>query len=257
MDGLVTSRPVPVCRSFCWVGYKKDLMSATNGKDWPSVPLYPVTDAARFAHVPAVNLRRWVEGYEVEGSRYPPLLAVPGDRPYDETALSFENLIEANLVGWWRKRGVPLQRIRQAYTLGEKEFGPHPFARKQIYVSGRDLFVEVDEATRDQGGRLFTALTKGGQRALGEALERYLHSIDWQTGTGRPYQWRPLEGGNSVRLNPQIEFGLPNVRRIRTETVLQRFLADESVDDIADDLGLEVPEVEHALRYEWALPKAA
>jgi uncharacterized protein (DUF433 family) len=60
-----------------------------------------------------------------------------------------------------------------------------------------------------------------------------------------------------VKLNPEIEFGLPNVRRIRTETILQRFLARESIDEIADDFGLAEDEVEQALRYEWALPRAA
>ena len=65
------------------------------------------------------------------------------------------------------------------------------------------------------------------------------------------------EGDNEVTLNPEVEYGLPAVRRVRTETILHRFLARESAEEIADDFGLEVASVEHALRYEWSLTRAA
>ena len=177
--------------------------------------------------------------------------------PFDQTALSFENLIETALIAWWRKRGVPLQRIRKAHALAIDEFGSHPFARHRIYVSALDLFIEADEATAEEGGRTFTTLTQGGQRAFGPALEGYLEHIDWRTRTGEPYQWRPPEGGEVVKLNPGIAFGLPNVRRIRTEILLQRFLAPEPIEAIAEDFDLDRSEVEQALRYEWALNQAA
>lgn len=234
------------------------MATATSIRDRISTPLYTVSDAARFAHTPRQTLKNWAEGYDVNGRWYPPLLILPEEQPFDQTALSFENLIEAALVAHWRRRGVPLQRIRRAHFLALEELGDHPFARyREIFISGSDLFVRADQATEDEGGRTFTVLTKGGQRALAPVVQEYLEFIDWQTGEGYAFQYRPPEGKNVVRLNPTIEFGLPNVRRIRTEVLLQRFLADESVDEIAADFALHEDEVEQALRYEWALPRAA
>lgn len=222
-----------------------------------TTPLYVVGDAARFANVPAQTLRNWTEGYEISGRSYAPLLHLPGEIHEGERALSFENLIEAALIGHWRKRGVSLQRIRRAHVLALETLGDHPFAHNRIYVSGADLFAEADQSAEDEGGGAFTALTREGQRALAPAIAAYLEHIDWQTGEGHAYRFRPPEGKDVVALDPEIDFGLPNVRRIRTEVILQRFLATESVDEIADDFGLEIAEVEQALRYEWSLPKAA
>jgi uncharacterized protein (DUF433 family) len=220
-------------------------------------PLYTLSDAARYAHVTKQTLKNWAEGYKAGRRRYPPLLDLPAEQPFDQTALSFENLIEASLVGHWRRRGIPLQRIRRAHALALQDLGDHPFARKRIYISGTDLFAEADAETVSEGGRAFTVLTQAGQRALGAIVAETLEFIDWQTGAGYAYQYRPPEGRNIVKLNPEITFGLPNVKRIRTETILQRFLAQESVDEIAKDFDLAQDEVEQALRYEWALPKAS
>jgi uncharacterized protein (DUF433 family) len=232
------------------------MIIATNGNA-ALVPLYTLSDAARYSRTPRANLRRWVEGYEAEGRHYAPLLVSPDDRPLGETALSFENLIEAALVSWWRGRGISLQRIRLAHDLAMDEFGDHPFARREVYVSGKDLFIEADEAVPDERGLTFTAITAGGQRVLRPLIEKYLRTIDWRTGDASPYQWRPPEGADVVKLNPRIDFGLPNVHRIRTEVILQRFMARETVEEIAEDFDLARGEVEQALRYEWTLSAAA
>lgn len=234
-------------------------MTTVNVETRPAAvtPLYPISEAARYARTRPQTLRRWAEGYQMDGRSYPPLLVIPEERPLGETALSFENLIETALITWWRRRGISLQRIRRAHGLAIDEFGEHPFARREVYVGGMDLFIEADESTGDEAGASFTALTREGQRVLRAPLLDYIRRIDWRTGDATPYQWRPPEGADIVKLNPEIEFGLPNVRRIRTEIVLQRFMARESVGEIADDFGLIPGEVEQALRYEWALSAAA
>jgi uncharacterized protein (DUF433 family) len=224
-----------------------------------TVPLYTVADTARFARATHQTLRRWAEGYRVGRRDYPPLLVLPADQPPDQPALSFENLIEAALIAQWRRRGIPLQRIRRAHALAIEEVGQHPFARHRIYVAGRDLFIEADEATKAEKGNSFTVLTKGGQRALAPAIEEYLRTIDWRSGNetlyerDAPYQWRPPEGDDVVKLNPELTFGQPAVRRVRTEVLLQRFLARESVWSLADDFRLEPSEVEQGIRYEFSL----
>ncbi|MFN8108328.1 MAG: hypothetical protein U0Y82_00520 [Thermoleophilia bacterium] len=214
-----------------------------------SRPIYPLSEAARYARVAATTLRNWAEGYRVADHVYPPLLELPEERQLGQLLLSFENLIEAALIGAWRRRGISLQRIRTAHQIASAEFGAHPFSRQRVWIGGRDLFALADAS--DTRGASFTTLTQGGQRALAPAIEQYLETIDWQSGVASA--WRPPEGENVVRLNPRVDFGLPAVRGVRTEILLQRFLAREHVPEIAADFGLEPFEVEQALRYEWAL----
>jgi hypothetical protein len=166
-------------------------------RDRIAAPLYALSDAARYAHVPRQTLTNWAEGYQVGGKRYRPLLILPEEQPFEQTALSFENLIEAALIGHWRRRAIPLQRIRRAHLLALEELGEHAFARHKIYVGGTDLFVEADRATQAEGGRAFTVLTRAGQHALGPIVADYLQFIDWQTGEGFAYQFRPPEAATS------------------------------------------------------------
>ena len=59
----------------------------------------------------------------------------------------------------------------------------------------------LQDATRlVSGGRSFTVLTREGQHALGPIVADYLQFIDWQTGEGYAYQYRPPEGRNIVKL---------------------------------------------------------
>jgi uncharacterized protein (DUF433 family) len=72
---------------------------------------------------------------------------------------------------------------------------------------------------------------------------------------GWPVEWRPRDG--VVIQNPEIAFGLPSVRGVRTEVIRARFEAEESVKFIADDFGVSPDDVQAALRYEFWLRPAA
>lgn len=222
-------------------------------------PLYSLTDAARFARVNPGKLRSWVFGAR-KGTRIAkPLIELPPERVWGEIALSFTNLIEIKMVAKCRHHGISLQQIRAAYDAARAEFGPHPFAQQDVFVSGKDIFSRVDEASDD--GRSFTVLTKGGQRALAPAIGQYLMQVRWKDH--RPIEWRPEEGRDAVhdvevvRLNPTMQFGLPQARGIRTEILRDRFQANVAIELIAEDTDLQVYEVEQALRYEWKLNDAA
>jgi len=223
-------------------------------KDRPSSrPIYPLGEAARFARADPAKVRRWLQGYEVASRRYEPLLAPPRQtRGVGGVSVSFENLIEIALVSTLRSKKISLQTIREAHRIAVGEFGPHPFARRDVFVSGKDLFMRASESV-DDSSRDLTALTRGGQRALQPVLERYLTHIDWEEGW--PVEWRPMEG--IVSQNPEIVFGLPNVRGVRTEILRARFEASESIGFLSEDYGIDPAQVEEALRYEFWLRSAA
>jgi uncharacterized protein (DUF433 family) len=215
-------------------------------------PIYPLTEASRYARASQNNVRRWLQGYDAERRYYSPLVEPPPERPLGILALSFENLIEIVLVTALRGSGISLRMIREAHEIAKSEFGEHPFARRDLYVSGKDLFMRASEVV-DGGPVHLAVLTRGGQRALEPVLSKYLTHIDWENDW--PVEWRPR--GGVVNQNPEVVFGLPNVRGVRTEVIRARFEADESILFIADDFGISPDEVQQALRYEFWLRPAA
>jgi uncharacterized protein (DUF433 family) len=214
-------------------------------------PLYSLPEASRYARANTSNVRRWFSGYELAGRRVSPLLQPPAERPLGELALSFENLIEIALITAIRAKGISLQTVREAQRIAAREFGEHPFAQRAVFVSGKDIFMRAAETAEDEGH--LTALTRGGQRALEPVLAQYLTHIEWEQGW--PIQWRPREGG--VLQNPEIVFGRPSIKGVRTEVIRGRFEAEESVEFISEDFGLSPGDVQAALRYEFWLRPAA
>jgi uncharacterized protein (DUF433 family) len=221
-------------------------------KDRPSsIPLYSLTDVARYARAQSQLVRRLYLGYREGSLERPPVLQNPADTGL-AAPLAFDDLIETAVIAALRSRGISLQAVRAAHHVAEAEVGDHPFARRDILVAGRDVFMRANEALGEHTNNLAT-LTKGGQRALEPILAAYLQQIDWQDRW--PMQWRPR--GGVVRQNPEVEFGLPQVHGVRTEIIRGRFEAEEPIDVIADDFGLSSDDVQHALRYElWLRPAA-
>jgi uncharacterized protein (DUF433 family) len=216
-----------------------------------SIPLYSLSDVSRYARAQTQLVRRLYLGYTDDAKARPPLLqsSIDSRQP---APLSFDDLIETAVVAALRSRGMSLQAIREAHRVAAAEEPDHPFARRGIMVAGCDIFMRVSEALGEDPDHL-SALTKGGQRALKPVLAEYLHQIDWQDKW--PVEWRPKAG--EVRQNPEVEFGLPQVRGVRTEIIRGRFEAEEPINVIADDFGLTSDDVQHALRYElWLRPAA-
>jgi uncharacterized protein (DUF433 family) len=215
-------------------------------------PLYTLAELARYSHGQSQFVRRLFEGCAGAGSQHPPLLTAASVPRGGVPLTSFENLIETALVAALRAKGISLQAIREAHRIAHGEFGEHPFARRPIFVAGADIFMQAEETVADRERQL-TALTKGGQRALEPVLKQYLQFVEWEQDW--PVEWQPK--GGVVRQNPEVEFGLPQVKGVRTEIVRSRFEADEAVAELADDFGLTLADVEQALRYElWLRPAA-
>ncbi|MEI6725901.1 MAG: hypothetical protein WCN81_06735 [Actinomycetes bacterium] len=216
-----------------------------------SIPLYSLTDVARYSRAQQQLVRRLYLGYRDGDAVRSPLLtptaAIDGPSP-----LAFEDLIETALIAALRARRISLQAIREAHRIATREVGEHPFAQRDILVAGSDIFMRAGGSVGRDGEQLAT-LTKGGQRALEPVLAEYLQIVDWQEGW--PAEWQPR--GGVVRQNPEVEYGLPQVKGVRTEILRGRFEAEEPIKTIAADFGLTPSEVEHALRYElWLRPAA-
>lgn len=59
----------------------------------------------------------------------------------------------------------------------------------------------------------------------------------------------PLTKGAPVVIDPKIASASPNIRGIRTEVIAERILANEPMDDVAEECGMTLPEVKAAVAY--------
>lgn len=145
-----------------------------------------------------------------------------------------------------------MQRVRPALAFLEERLGlAHPLAHQELLTDGVSLFVE-------QFGQLVN-LSKAGQFEVKELLEAHLRRIepDVQGFAMRLYPFSRGDELNPPRVivvDPWIAFGRPAIAgtSVRTEVVASRLKAGESVQELAEDYGLPLPEIEEAIRYELA-----
>jgi uncharacterized protein (DUF433 family) len=212
--------------------------------DYGIAPRYSLAEAARILLVPKATVRTWCAGWSQTKSRraQAPVIRPDGDQS-EGTYLSFFNLIEVGFLAAYREAGAPMQRVRAAldYCRSHLEIA-RPLLTERFRIDGRDLVVEYDR-------RLLNA-SASGQLIWPEAVDRWLREIDYDRG--EPFQVWIAGRGKSILVNPRVGFGFPVLATcgVRTEEVLERFLADERPEEIAEDFGAKVEEVLEAIRWE-------
>lgn len=214
------------------------------GQDPRELPAYPIPEAARAVGVPPATLRWWVKGRDT----YPPAIILPDE---DKSSLSYINLIEAHVLASMRRmHNVPLPNVRSAINYLEKKLHvKHALAFESFETDGLDLFVQRFSRTIN--------VTRDGQLEMREIIEANLKRVKYDED-GAPFRFFPFvrrdrtDDTQLIEMNPFISFGRPVITgtRIPTSIVAERFIAGESIDELADDYGREKSEIEEAIRYE-------
>ncbi len=181
--------------------------------------------------------------------KFKPILDIAEKAP---PALSFFNLVEAHVLNSIRAyHRVP--EIRRALLYVERELAfDRPLIRETFQTDGVNLFVE-------HLGRLLN-VTQEGQLAMREVLAAYLRRLDFdQEGIAeRLYPFTragahgslELEDPKSVVFDARIAFGRLVVAGtgVPTAAVADRFVAGDTLDDLAADYGIRRELVEEAIR---------
>ena len=137
--------------------------------------------------------------------------------------------------------------IRKAIDYLKKHLSlTRPLVEQQFVTNGVDLLVEIY-------GNLVN-ISQDGQLALKEVLKQYLRDIKRDT-SGLPtklYLFKRPEQHVAVVIDPRISFGYPVLdgTGISTAVLAQRYLAGDSIDDLADDYGSPKNAIEEAIRRE-------
>lgn len=228
-------------------------MSAARNKiDQLLLPRYSHADSDHLAGVSRGTSKRWTSGYEYmapNGQRVARPPVTPGIERHG--AISFVDLIEIGAIGQLKEHGFSLKIIRQIVTNCQDILKvPRPLATLRFKTDGREIFVDV-------GSHLVEVGKRKGEQAWREILEPFLSNVDYTQGLAS--RWWPDGRQGAVVIDPNYGFGFPVIRNtgVRTETILERFLAGDPPSEIADDFELRYPDVEQALRFEYQRRAAA
>lgn len=225
------------------------------GADPRDLPNYTVAEAARWLGMVPATLRTWHLGHTYP-TQQGPKHAKPVIKPAakDPLELSFWNLVESSVLASIRKvHGVSLQKVRRALTFVERELrSRRPLIEEQFATDGVHLFVE-------RFGELIAA-SQSGQVFLRELLAASLTRIerDPMGVAAKLYPWThdPKEP-RTVAVDPAVAFGRPTLiaTGIPVETVMERFRAGDSIENLARDYRVKPEQIEGAVR--WAAGGAA
>jgi uncharacterized protein (DUF433 family) len=212
----------------------------------PERPAYTAAEAARYARTSAVTARRWLEGYEYKTVWGPRHSTPVTSHPAGERFLTFYDLVEVAAIAAAKNAGVKLPRIRAAIEYAQERFKANrPLLLERFLTDGRDLFLRE----LDQPEPMHVNASQAGQLAFPYIAEVLRH-LDYEAE--RPVRWWPVGQDRSILVDPRVGFGQPLLypSGIRTETLVDRWLADEPIYGIAEEFGLTPALVEDALRFE-------
>lgn len=147
-----------------------------------------------------------------------------------------------------------MQRIRPALIELQNEIGvEHALASKKLYTDGAELLFDYGErqaGTVDGQSARDLVVVRNGQRVFVDVISEYLKRIQYGAD-GYPELIRvPTYRHADVVVDPKRAFGAPIFERggARVDDVLERFWADESIDELADEFGVPVDQLEDVLR---------
>lgn len=216
-------------------------------------PIYSYAEAARLLQLPAQTLRRWMEGAKRAGKDYPPVIRA---EPLGVDYLTWGEFVEAGLLLGYRQKHVSLQKMRPFIERMRVEQGiPYPLAHFKPLIDKKELVYELQQQTL-LDPRLYLVRAEGDQMLLAPPVQEYLDRVDFDPA-GVVSRLRPSGRLSPVVIDPEVSFGIPQIKGVRTELVAESVAGGETEEQAALSWGLGLSEVRAALAWERSLKKAA
>lgn len=211
-------------------------------------PVYGVSEAAGLLGLRPDRTRAWLDGYERSGVRYPPVIR---EEPTGADLVTWGEFVELGYLREYRRRGVPLQRLRPVIEELRREFEtPYPLATTQPYVYGKELVLEVQER-HDLPTPIAIVVRSGQQVLLADPAKQFFRKVEFDpTGQGAINRIRPAGPASPVVIDPLVRFGRPSVAGVATERLWELADAGETVEEIAKGYDLDDEAVRAAVAYE-------
>lgn len=211
-------------------------------------PVYGIVEAAGLLGLRPDRARAWLDGYERRGVTYPPVI-----RPSStgDEIVTWGEFVELGYLREYRRKGVPLQRLRPVIDALRSEFGtPYPLATAKPFVYGKELVLELQEQN-DIPRSIAIVVASGQTIALTEEAARFFKKVEFDPpGEGDVRRLHPAGPASPVVIDPLVRYGQPSVNGVATERLWELFDAGESVDEIADGYDMPAELVRAAVAYE-------
>jgi uncharacterized protein (DUF433 family) len=210
--------------------------------------MYGVAEAARLLGLRADRTRAWLEGYERRGVVYPRVIRL---EPSGDDIVAWGEFVELGYLREYRRKGVPLQRLRPVIDELRREFQtPYPLATAKPYVYGKELVLQLQERN-DIPRSIAIVICSGQTIALAEEAMRFFKKVEFEPpGEGDVRRPHPAGTASPVVIDPLVRFGQPSVQGVATERLWELFDAGEKVDEIAESYEMSAELVRAAVAYE-------
>jgi uncharacterized protein (DUF433 family) len=156
-----------------------------------------------------------------------------------------------------RVHGLSLQSIRNALReLSQFRKSDHPLLEESFETDGVDLCIREQDQVIN--------LSRKGQREIREFVSLYLHRVQ-RDRSGQITNLYPFiladraDEPKHISISPTVSFGKPVLAGtgISTSVIAGRFIARDSVADLASEYGVPAAVLEDAIRWEMNKGKAA
>lgn len=221
------------------------------------IGFYSSADASRLLKVPARSINRWMKGYSYrqDDRRHdiPPLWIPQLPLLDDQLELGFRDLIELRFVKAFVDAGLGLRTIRYcldyARSLTNED---RPFSTRRFRTDGKTMFLE--SARLVEAAELLDLKTR--QYVLPQIIDRTFRDLDIDDDIVA--RWRPLDGKQSIVLDPTRAFGQPIAAAfgVPTATLRDAVEAEGSAEAAARLFELPVSVVRDAVLFENRLEAA-
>jgi uncharacterized protein (DUF433 family) len=211
-------------------------------------PVYGVSEAAGLLGLRSDRARAWLDGYERSGVRYPPVIR---EAHTGADLVTWGEFVELGYLREYRRKGVPLQRLRPVIEELRREFHTaYPLATARPYVYDKELVLEVQE--RDGLPTQIAIVVRSGQEILlVDAAKQFFKKVEFDPGEhGAIRRLFPAGPASPVVIDPLVRFGRPSVSGVSTERLWELADADETIDEIARGYDLPMEDVRAAVAYE-------
>ena len=222
--------------------------------------LFAVREAARLLTLQTITLKRWLEGGKVSGTFYPPVIR---PEPTGSDVVTWGEFVEAGLLREYRRKDIPLQRMRPLIDQLRAESGTvYPLAKFRPWVdtAAREAVLRSQSEAqaedflirrvgpRDHPGAWQTQWT--------EPVREFIEKVEFDA-EGTVLRMYPLGKRRLVAIDPQVQFGIPQVHGIRTEVLAESYAEVGDEQQVATEWGIPVDNVRAALQWELVTLKAA
>jgi uncharacterized protein (DUF433 family) len=214
--------------------------------------MYALTEAARLLRMPPQTLRRWLEGTTVKGTAYLPVIRT---QPTGADAVTWGEFVEAGFLREYRLKQIPLPKMRKFIEGARHEFRvPYPLAHFRPMIDNRELVYEL-QLRAGLEPEFYLVRSVNDQLLLTQVVLEFLEKVEFSPDE---IVWRLRPGGKEspVTIDPNVAFGIPQIRGIRTELVAESIAAGGYAEAEAS-WRLSPAEIDAALAFEQSLARAA